>query len=216
MASVWSLPEMINTPPGRPLAPKKIDVRNIGTDSCSLSWSVGLCVAGGSVSRYEIQLTEVGYYDHKTESEPVCADDSDERVQFKDGLRSAREATLENLLSGRTYKVHLRTVNSGNEESGWNWTEFQTLADAPSVPESPSVTSVQSDAVAIEWREPVSNGSPITGKIRQKRSVLNYIFRILRPNQERRQNAFIKRQFDETWANWTRRKYSFRLQSRRY
>ena len=164
MASVWSLPEMINTPPGRPLAPKKIDVTNIGTDSCSLSWSVGLCVAGGSVSRYEIRLTEVGYYDHKTESAPVEADDSDDRVQFKDGLRSAREATLENLLSGRTYKVHLRTVNSGSEESEWNSTEFQTLADVPSVPESPSVTSVQSDAVAIEWREPVANGSPITGK----------------------------------------------------
>lgn len=168
--SAWSLPELLNTPPGRPLAPKRIDVSAIGTDSCSLSWSVGLCVAGGSVSRYEVRLTEVGYYDHKTESAPVEADDKDERVQFKDGLKSAREATLENLLSGRTYKVHLRTVNSGGEESEWNSTEFQTLANVPVVPESPSVTSVQSDAVAIEWREPVANGSPITGYYVQIRS----------------------------------------------
>ena len=41
--------------------------------------------------------------------------------------------------------------------------EFVTLSDRPGAPDSISVTAVQSESVSIEWKEPNSNGSPITG-----------------------------------------------------
>ena len=53
-----------------------------------VSWSVGLCVTGGSVLEYELRLAETGYYDARSNSSDISTDDKEEkeedsRIQFK-------------------------------------------------------------------------------------------------------------------------------------
>ena len=64
---------------------------------------------------------------------------------------------------GAKYRVSIRTVNTGQIESDWSQIDLATKSDKPDAPTDISVTAVQSQLVAIEWKEPKRNGSPITG-----------------------------------------------------
>ena len=70
------MPELVTTKPGKPKPPKKITIDTVNTHEAIISWSVGLCVTGGAVQRYEIKLT-----DSKQDPSHTVQDDS--RIQFK-------------------------------------------------------------------------------------------------------------------------------------
>lgn len=85
----------MNTKPGRPKAPKQITIKNIGTNSAQITWSVGLCVTGGAVQQYELQLAETGYYDTRTADSGSATDEKEEkeedsRIQFKNQNKQGR------------------------------------------------------------------------------------------------------------------------------
>ena len=92
--SAWSLPELVNTKPGRPKAPKQIIIKNIGTESAQVTWSVGLCVTGGAVQQYELRLDETGYYDTRTitenQNDEKDLNEEDSRIQFKNQNKQGR------------------------------------------------------------------------------------------------------------------------------
>lgn len=156
--SVWSLPELVTTKPGKPKPPKKINIDDVGTSEAIISWSVGLCVAGGAVLRYEIQLK------NKIDSE---LNNNDENtvgtIERPNQDKQARHCTLKNLIPGNFYRVYIRTVNSATIDSDWNYQDFETKSDIPNPPDNISVTAVQSQMVSIAWKAPSDNGSMITG-----------------------------------------------------
>ena len=84
---------LVTTKPGRPKAPKKITIENIYTRTANVTWSVGLCVTGGSVQRYELKLTETGYYDARTNGNNIHENnliEEDARIQFKGNNKQGR------------------------------------------------------------------------------------------------------------------------------
>ena len=72
---------------------------------------------------------------------------------------------MNELVPGKSYRVYIRTINSGSIESEWNYQDFETTSDKPSPPDNISVTAVQSQMVSIEWKTPDNNGSPINGQL---------------------------------------------------
>ena len=118
---------------------------------CNIYWYSRIWI----IAKGEIQLI--------LKKKPLLSIKSGLSFTFDLKIFLARECTLTQLKSGRRYKVHIRTINSGSEKSEWNSMEFVTLSDRPGAPDSISVTAVQSESVSIEWKEPNSNGSPITG-----------------------------------------------------
>ena len=82
------MPELVTTKPGKPKPPKKITIDNVSTHEATISWSVGLCVTGGAVQRYEIKLT-----DNKTDlSNNDVQDDS--RIQFKNQDKQGKPVNI--------------------------------------------------------------------------------------------------------------------------
>lgn len=124
--------------------PKPQLLGNPKADSANICWTAPDYNGGAPVLEYEVEM-----FNHQSSPSIV-------------NKTADTKSTITNLLPGSNYTVRVRAVNRIGTSDWSEALSFTSGAAEPLVPEPPCLHCKSPFHISVDWKEPESNGAPIT------------------------------------------------------